>query len=805
MQALPFFSVLFALALALTGGALAAGPEDNWSAVFGPNGANDDVRSSVTFEGDLVVGGDFTQVGGVAANRIARWDGTTWTAFGDGFDREVQAVHVHDGVLYAGGYFEASGAAPIRSIARWTGSQWVEVGGGLDGGVADMETFGVDLIVAGDFTSANEGTVSAEGVIRWDGSAWSDLNTGFFNIDSGWVSTLAVYQGKLHAGGFFLGASGIAVGGPLGDPGHIAAYNGSTWDVLDGGVLGSEDPYGAEVIDLEVFDGSLFVAGIFDSTGDGQAADGLARWDGSQWTGEVAFDLDSTSTLAVHDGWLYIGAFNVLTRRAANGSLDFQFFAAGTGGVGGSYIVHMASHGTDLLIGGDFGFLGETGVNNLALHDGTTVRSIEGRLGVDDIVRLAVEWNGQLVAGGTFVYAGDTPGTQGLAAFDGTSWSSLGGGITSSRFHAVLSMVVHDGDLIVGGSFTQIGGVSVNRVARWDGVTWTPMGSGSVSTVTALYDWNGTLYAHMDPTPGSGSICRWDGIDWVVVGQDTFGGDAVQMASYGGQLVVAGQMNSIAGVPVNHIAAFDGVNWTSFEGGVSGGSVPRIFGMVTDGSSLYLAGDFTLAGATPVSGVARWDGGAWSDMSGGVAGGGRGLTLFEGDLVVAGGFATAGASATPVNNLARFDGASWSAFGSGVSGGVANCVIASGSDLFVGGNFTAAGGKLSQSVALWSTSTATSVESTTSASLHVAAAPNPFSTKTSIAFSLERATPVEVSIHDARGRRIDRIELGTVEPGMHRFQWDGRDHGGRRVTSGIYFVLVTAGPQSVRTKVSYVR
>ena len=33
---------------------------------------------------------------------------------------------------------------------------------------------------------------------------------------------------------------------------------------------------------------------------------------------------------------------------------------------------------------------------------------------------------------------------------------------------------------------------------------------------------------------------------------------------------------------------------------------------------------------------------------------------------------------------------------------------------------------------------------------------------------------------------------GTVEPGMHRLEWDGRDSRGRQASSGVYFLRLNA-------------
>ncbi|MGA1394229.1 MAG: BACON domain-containing protein, partial [Phycisphaerales bacterium] len=69
---------------------------------------------------------------------------------------------------------------------------------------------------------------------------------------------------------------------------------------------------------------------------------------------------------------------------------------------------------------------------------------------------------------------------QAAAGCDGDfAWSPLGSGM---NFNSVWAMVVFDDGtgpaLYVGGSFTAAGGVSAAHVARWDGASWTPLGSG---------------------------------------------------------------------------------------------------------------------------------------------------------------------------------------------------------------------------------------------------------------------------------------------------------------------------------------
>ncbi|MEK7684226.1 MAG: hypothetical protein AAB466_02260, partial [Verrucomicrobiota bacterium] len=57
----------------------------NWVSLGGIPGANSTVYAAVTDgSGNLYVGGNFTVIGEVVANRIAKWNGSAWSALGSG-------------------------------------------------------------------------------------------------------------------------------------------------------------------------------------------------------------------------------------------------------------------------------------------------------------------------------------------------------------------------------------------------------------------------------------------------------------------------------------------------------------------------------------------------------------------------------------------------------------------------------------------------------------------------------------------------------------------------------------------------
>jgi len=78
--------------------------------------------------------------------------------------------------------------------------------------------------------------------------------------------------------------------------------------------------------------------------------------------------------------------------------------------------------------------------------------------------------------------------------------------------------------------------------------------------------------------------------------------------------------------------------------------------------------------------------------------------------------------------------------------------------------------------------------------------PNPFNPSTTIQFVITGATgikqAVSLTVYDLRGRRVRTLIDSELEPGNHRIQWDGRDHRGRTVSSGIYLYTLKAGEDS---------
>lgn len=81
------------------------------------------------------------------------------------------------------------------------------------------------------------------------------------------------------------------------------------------------------------------------------------------------------------------------------------------------------------------------------------------------------------------------------------------------------------------------------------------------------------------------------------------------------------------------------------------------------------------------------------------------------------------------------------------------------------------------------------------------ARPNPFRSGSTLTFSLERTTAVQLEVFDVAGRRVRLLIRGTYQPGRHEIAWSGTDDAGRRLAAGTYFARFSGGSQATTRRV----
>jgi hypothetical protein len=75
--------------------------------------------------------------------------------------------------------------------------------------------------------------------------------------------------------------------------------------------------------------------------------------------------------------------------------------------------------------------------------------------------------------------------------------------------------------------------------------------------------------------------------------------------------------------------------------------------------------------------------------------------------------------------------------------------------------------------------------------LDVSASPNPFSGTTRISFASSKSGDVRVGIFDVAGREVRDFLADVMNRGPQSLMWDGRDHSGNALPSGIYLIRLT--------------
>jgi hypothetical protein len=185
-------------------------------------------------------------------------------------------------------------------------------------------------------------------------------------------------------------------------------------------------------------------------------------------------------------------------------------------------------------------------------------------------------------------------------------------------------------------------------------------------------------------------IARWNGSSWSALGSGISGRGVYALAVSGNNVYAGGAFTTAGAVSAADIARWDGNSWSAL-----GSGIPDAFGygsivsaLAVAGTNLYAGGNFTTAGGAPANFVAQWNGSAWSAVGAGVNGIVGGLAASGNALYAVGEFTTAGGS--PANYIAQWNGTSWSALGSGLNNWATSVAVA-GNGLFVGGNFTSAG------------------------------------------------------------------------------------------------------------------
>lgn len=613
-----------------TGPRLIIGVEsNNWTSVYAWSGSDWEVLGSLNgtvhaltvmpFAGkDTLIAGGILRNGQVPLTDqlVVRWDGQNWVSLLD--EPPVAGVStIRDLAVFGSGSnarLHVAGCFPSESdfkgVLVFDGLSWSNLGTGLENGGSPacaraLETYddgtGSALYVAGELTSA--GGVPTQSIAKWNGSTWSAMDAGLAGFTIQDVEAIDAGAGtRLFIGG-------------TGPNRYLAVWQNSSWQTVEG-------PENEVSALAELNDGSgsaLYAAGKFMKSGELTTLH-IARYKNSLWSPVTAKpfgkgvvgDITSLATAAMdgNDPLFFGGAFR-LPGDSNGPSSTPNHLATWRPASWSPLPVHPGKiYGIDLIATGDS--------PGLYLAHGAVSRYHDGVLTpVGDLSQIAQgAWAGHVLhlppkspspLESPIVY-GILNATPGIAGWDGTAWTVPDAGL-SGMLGSIWTYGLHDDGsgpaLYVSGSFTQAGGNTAIRYARWDGTSWAPLGSNPNYQARALVSFDDgsgpALYAM-----GSffGGFARWNGSQWTYLGFPPvaagFDLATVFDDGTGKAIYIVGQVAAID----YRLARWDANGWTVLDSEIRG--YPKALKVLDDGTgpALYLVGEF---GADHgASGIARF-------------------------------------------------------------------------------------------------------------------------------------------------------------------------------------------------------
>jgi hypothetical protein len=299
------------------------------------------------------------------------------------------------------GDFENTGGQPLNRAAMWNGSAWVNIGAGFDSFAQCVHVTATNQLVVGGWFS-NSGTTPVSRIARFDSTTNSWLPLGT-GVNSVVFALTSTPNGAIYAGGWFTQA-GNAFNS------RVAMFMNNQWFVPGG------QPSNDWVWDLTSRPNGVVIAGgAFSFMGSANTFK-LAQFNGVNWS-QVGGSL--TNALEVYETFL------------------------------------MPSG--DLIISGNFTQVNGVNAKNVARFDGTQWHPMAA--GFDSSARDFAVIEGVLYAANAVPMG--TPFASNLLKWESGAWNV----VATANGTIFELLALPNGDLLVGGQFTQFMGQPAQNIA----------------------------------------------------------------------------------------------------------------------------------------------------------------------------------------------------------------------------------------------------------------------------------------------------------------------------------------------------
>ena len=377
----------------------------------------------------------------IKLGELLAWDGSSDSIAGGFIDSDVKELIEYNSELIVMGRFRTIDNQVMNGIASFDGIDWNQVssesGNGISyrstgDGVSQLYSFENDLYAIGGFRSAGDQVVSK--TAKWDGFQW-----GQFDVEGDTVSLLGEYNNELFAVCRYDSTDGYNYYYGL----HfIKKFNGLSWDIVlpASSFTMLSSFYYNNIYDMIEFENNLIIAGSFIEINN-DTVNSIARWDGISWE---AMD----KGLTIDYGGGYFDAGQVENLEICNGKL---------------YAI------------GNFTHANGTDVNDIVMWDDSVWVPIIHN--IENNIRESCVYNNKLFVTSSSYDTTNWVSYPSIYVWDGIVWDTIEFYVGDSGGY-LDDIIVHNNELYVTGDFTQVNGETINNIAKWNGVTWSPLGSG---------------------------------------------------------------------------------------------------------------------------------------------------------------------------------------------------------------------------------------------------------------------------------------------------------------------------------------
>ncbi|MBN2571125.1 MAG: delta-60 repeat domain-containing protein [Ignavibacteriales bacterium] len=545
-----------------------------------PNVSNGEVRSIVLYEGGVYIAGTFTSINGVTRQRIAKLnidDGSVNTDWVANATRTVYTIAPLNGYLYVGGSF-----ATIKDSSRNCLAKLDTLAGDVDGtwrpqmlsgnSIMSIVTDGISIFVGGLFGPTTIGGKTRQNLAK--------LNSTNGDADDNWnpnpdrqIFTMTVSGSNLYVGGYFTTIGGQSRNriAKLQSDGTALSWNPSVGNV------------GVGVRTIVKYKSDIFFAGDFNSVG-GQVRNYIAKVDSTNGNLNTTWDPNANSQI-----------WGIVFSKTSPTTLTPNLY------VGGSFT--SISRKTQWYL---------AKINNLngSLDEAWRPQSLDNW-----VYSIAVDEN-SVYAGGLFQNAGGVTNANRLAKFNKTD-GTVDAAFLPNPTAKVKTIVINSNDLYVGGEFTTICGIARRRIAKLDKTTysldgWDPNMTGTVNSIVISGEdvfIGGVFSAAGNGTYPRNNLAKFTKTNdipnpsWI----PETNGQVYSLSLSGSNLYAAGAFTTIGGLTRNYIAKLDTANGNAISN-FNANCNSTVFSVVANGNIVFAGGQYTSIGGQSLNRLAKLNG-----------------------------------------------------------------------------------------------------------------------------------------------------------------------------------------------------